>query len=31
MAGRELAKAVIARIDGVEPHLLQSISQPVWS
>jgi LacI family transcriptional regulator len=30
-AGRELAKAVIARIDGIEPELLQSISQPVWS
>lgn len=30
-AGREMAKAVIARIDGVEPELLQSISQPVWS
>ncbi|HBF32790.1 LacI family transcriptional regulator [Rhizobium sp.] len=30
IAGRELAKAVIASIDGVEPHLLQSISQPVW-
>ncbi|WP_454286963.1 LacI family transcriptional regulator [Rhizobium arsenicireducens] len=30
LAGRELAKAVIARIDGVEPALLQSISQPVW-
>jgi LacI family transcriptional regulator len=29
-AGRELAKAVVARIDGVEPELLQSISQPVW-
>ncbi len=29
-AGREMAKAVIARIDGVEPELLQSISQPVW-
>ncbi len=29
-AGRELAKAVIARIDGVEPELLQSISSPVW-
>lgn len=29
-AGRELAKAVIARIDGVAPELLQSISQPVW-
>ncbi|MCY1665062.1 LacI family transcriptional regulator [Rhizobium sp. SL86] len=30
-AGRELAKAVIARIDGVAPDLLQSISEPVWS
>ncbi|MBX4906290.1 MULTISPECIES: LacI family transcriptional regulator [Rhizobium] len=29
-AGREMAKAVIARIDGVEPELLQSISQPIW-
>ena len=29
-AGREMAKAVIARIDGVEPELLQSISKPVW-
>lgn len=29
-AGRELAKAVIARIDGIEPSLLQSISQPRW-
>lgn len=29
-AGREMAKAVIARIDGVEPELLQSVSQPVW-
>ena len=29
-AGREMAKAVIARIDGIEPKLLQSISQPVW-
>jgi len=28
--GRELAKAVIARIDGIEPELLQSISLPVW-
>ncbi len=28
--GRELAKAVIARIDGIEPELLQSISSPVW-
>ncbi|MCL6707812.1 LacI family transcriptional regulator [Pseudomonas sp. R2.Fl] len=30
LAGRELAKAVIARIDGVAPELLQSISQPIW-
>ncbi|MFD1744661.1 LacI family transcriptional regulator [Rhizobium helianthi] len=30
-AGRELAKAVIARIDGIAPDLLQSISRPVWS
>ncbi|GEO85042.1 MULTISPECIES: LacI family transcriptional regulator [Alphaproteobacteria] len=30
LAGRELAKAVISRIDGVEPAVLQSISQPVW-
>lgn len=30
-AGRELAKAVMARIDGVAPELLQSVSQPVWS
>ncbi|MBB4953456.1 LacI family transcriptional regulator [Agrobacterium vitis] len=30
IAGRELAKAVIASIDGVKPHLLQGISQPVW-
>lgn len=29
-AGRELAKAVIARIDGIEPELLQNISSPVW-
>lgn len=29
-AGREMAKAVIARIDGVEPELLQSVSQPTW-
>ena len=28
--GRELAKSVIARIDGIEPELLQSISSPVW-
>ncbi|MCB5200976.1 LacI family transcriptional regulator [Neorhizobium sp. T786] len=31
LSGRELAKAVIARIDGVAPELLQSISQPAWS
>lgn len=31
LAGQELAKAVIARIDGVAPELLQSISTPVWS
>lgn len=30
-AGRELAKALIARIDGVSPELLQSMGQPVWS
>lgn len=30
-AGRNLAKSVIARIDGVAPELLQSISQPSWS
>lgn len=30
-AGRELAKAVIARIDGIAPELLQSISKPAWS
>jgi LacI family transcriptional regulator len=29
-AGRELAKAVIGRIDGVAPELLQSVSSPVW-
>jgi LacI family transcriptional regulator len=29
-AGREMAKAVIASIDGIEPELLQSISKPVW-
>jgi LacI family transcriptional regulator len=29
-AGREMARAVMARINGVEPGLLQSISQPVW-
>ncbi|MHA7971037.1 LacI family transcriptional regulator [Rhizobium sp. CAU 1783] len=30
LAGRELAKAVIASIDGVAPDMLQSISQPIW-
>ncbi len=30
-AGQELAKAVLARIDGVAPELLQSIDGPVWS
>lgn len=28
--GRELAKAVIARIDGIDPKLLQSVSKPRW-
>ncbi|MCQ1853830.1 LacI family transcriptional regulator [Neorhizobium galegae] len=30
-AGRELAKALMARIDGVGPELLQSVAKPVWS
>jgi LacI family transcriptional regulator len=30
-AGRELAKAVLARIEGAEPGTLQSVGQPVWS
>jgi LacI family transcriptional regulator len=30
-AGRELAKAVIARIDGVGAESLQSIARPFWS
>ena len=30
LAGRELAKAVIARIDGIAPEMLQSVSQPIW-
>lgn len=30
-SGRELAKALMARIDGVAPELLQSVAQPVWS
>jgi len=29
-AGRELAKAVIGRIEGVDPAQLQSISSPEW-
>lgn len=29
-AGRELARAVIGRIEGIDPAELQSISQPVW-
>jgi LacI family transcriptional regulator len=29
-AGRELARAVIARIDGAGPETLQSISTPIW-
>ncbi|RWX79374.1 LacI family DNA-binding transcriptional regulator [Neorhizobium lilium] len=31
LAGRELGKAVMARISGTDPELLQSISQPSWS
>jgi LacI family transcriptional regulator len=30
-AGRELAKAVLARIDGVAPEMLQSMDSPAWS
>ncbi|WJH40051.1 LacI family transcriptional regulator [Aliirhizobium terrae] len=30
-AGRELAKAVLARIDGVAPEMLQSMDGPSWS
>ena len=30
-AGRELAKAVLALIEGAEPGTLQSVGQPVWS
>jgi LacI family transcriptional regulator len=30
-AGHELAKALIARIDGAPPERLQSVAQPVWS
>lgn len=29
-AGRELAKALLARIDGADPAGLQSMSKPVW-
>ena len=29
-AGRELARAVIGRIEGVPPEKLQSVSQPPW-
>jgi LacI family transcriptional regulator len=28
LAGRELARAVLASIDGAEPRLLQSLSRP---
>ena len=31
LAGRELAKALLARINGAPPETLQSISSPVWS
>lgn len=31
LAGRELAKALLARIDGKSVAGLQSVSQPVWS
>lgn len=31
LAGRELARAVLARIDGKSPSTLQTVSQPVWS
>ncbi|MFN7025301.1 MAG: LacI family transcriptional regulator [Pseudorhizobium sp.] len=30
-AGRELAKAVLASIEGIAPELLQTISKPAWS
>jgi LacI family transcriptional regulator len=30
-AGRELAKALMARIDGAAPEQLQSVAKPVWS
>ncbi len=31
LAGRELAKALLGRIEGKSPAVLQSLSQPVWS
>jgi LacI family transcriptional regulator len=31
LAGRELAKALLARINGAAPDGLQSVSQPTWS
>ena len=31
LAGRELAKALLARISGAPPETLQSVSGPVWS
>ena len=31
LAGRELAKALLARINGAPAETLQSISRPVWS
>ncbi|NSY43061.1 LacI family transcriptional regulator [Agrobacterium tumefaciens] len=31
LAGRELANALLARINGAPPETLQSISRPVWS
>ncbi|QCI99102.1 LacI family DNA-binding transcriptional regulator [Agrobacterium larrymoorei] len=31
LAGRELARAVLARIDGKAPGTLQTVSKPVWS
>jgi LacI family transcriptional regulator len=30
LAGRELAKALMARINGAAPESLQSIAKPVW-
>ena len=31
LAGRKLAKALLARINGASPETLQSVSQPTWS